>query len=122
MKKNSGLIAALIFVAVVGVILITNAQGTTFTGTFWALVPPLVAIILALITKEAYSSLFIGIVLGALMSSGCSFYGTVDNVAIEGLSTAISDNAGILLFLVILGIVVALVNKSGASRAFGKWA
>ena len=122
MKKKSGLIAAIIFVAVVVIILAVNGAGVEFTGTFWALVPPLVAIILALITKEAYSSLFIGIVLGALMSSGCSFYGTVDNVAIAGLSDAIAGNAGILLFLVILGIVVALVNKSGASRAFGKWA
>ncbi|MBR5359557.1 MAG: Na+/H+ antiporter NhaC family protein, partial [Lachnospiraceae bacterium] len=122
MKKKSGLIAAIIFVAVVVIILAVNGTGAEFTGTFWALVPPLVAIILALITKEAYSSLFIGIVLGALMSSGCSFYGTVDNVAIAGLSDAIAGNAGILLFLVILGIVVALVNKSGASRAFGKWA
>ena len=122
MKKKSGLIAAIIFAAVVVIILAVNAAGGTFTGTFWALVPPLVAIVLALITKEAYSSLFIGVVLGALMSAGCSFYGTVDNVAVAGISDAIAGNAGILLFLVILGIVVALVNKSGASRAFGKWA
>lgn len=122
MKKKSTLIAAIIFVVMVALILIVNAAGVTFTGTFWALVPPLVAIVLALITKEAYSSLFIGIVLGAIMASSCSFYGTVDNVAIVGLSTSVSDNAGILLFLVILGIVVALVNKSGASRAFGTWA
>ena len=122
MKKKPALIAAIIFVAMVAIILIANASGVAFAGTFWAMVPPLVAIILALITKEAYSSLFIGIVLGAIMSSGCTFYGTVDNVAIEGLSTSVADNAGILLFLVLLGIVVALVNKSGASRAFGEWA
>lgn len=122
MKKKSALIAAIIFAVMVAIILIVNAAGFTFSGTFWALVPPLVAIVLALITKEAYSSLFIGIVLGAIMESGCSFYGTVDNVAVVGLSTSIADNAGILLFLVILGIVVALVNKSGASRAFGQWA
>ena len=122
MKKKSGLIAAIIFAVVVVIIFAVNGAGGVFSGTFWALVPPLVAIILALITKEAYSSLFIGIVLGALMSAGCSFYGTVDNVAIAGISDAIAGNAGILLFLVILGIVVALVNKSGASRAFGKWA
>lgn len=122
MKKKSALIAAIISVVMIAIILIVNATGFTFVGSFWALVPPLVAIVLALITKEAYSSLFIGIVLGAIMASGCTFYGTVDNVAIVGLSTSISDNAGILLFLVILGIVVALVNKSGASRAFGVWA
>ena len=122
MKKNSALIAAIVFVVTVMVIIIANSCGVTFTATFWALVPPLVAIALALITKEAYSSLFVGIVLGAIMSSACSFQGTIDNVAINGLSTSISDNAGIFLFLVFLGIVVALVNKSGASRAFGEWA
>ena len=122
MKKQSTLIAGVIFVVMVAVIIICNASGVAFASTFWALVPPLVAIVLALITKEAYSSLFIGIVLGALMNSQCSFLGTVDNVAINGLSTSVSDNAGIFLFLVFLGIVVALVNKSGASRAFGEWA
>ena len=122
MKKKSALIAAVIFAVMVIVIVAVNSTGFAFTGTFWALVPPLVAIVLALITKEAYSSLFIGIVLGAIMASSCTFNGTIDNVAIVGLSTSIADNAGILLFLVILGIVVALVNKSGASRAFGVWA
>ena len=122
MKKQSTLIAGVIFVVMVAVIIICNASGVAFASTFWALVPPLVAIVLALITKEAYSSLFIGIVLGALMNSQCSLLGTVDNVAINGLSTSVSDNAGIFLFLVFLGIVVALVNKSGASRAFGEWA
>ncbi|MCQ2082764.1 MAG: Na+/H+ antiporter NhaC family protein [Lachnospiraceae bacterium] len=122
MKKISTLIAAIVFGVTVMIIFIANSSGVTFTATFWALVPPLVAIALALITKEAYSSLFVGIVLGAIMSSACSFQGTIDNVAINGLSTSISDNAGIFLFLVFLGIVVALVNKSGASRAFGEWA
>ena len=122
MKKQSTLVAGIIFVIMVAIIIICNASGVTFVSTFWALVPPLVAIVLALITKEAYSSLFIGIVLCALMTSQCSFLGTVDNVAINGPSTSVSDNAGIFLFLVFLGIVVALVNKSGASRAFGEWA
>lgn len=122
MKKNSSLIAGIIFVIMVAIILICNASGVVFASTFWALVPPLVAIVLALITKEAYSSLFIGIVLGAIMASSCSFLGTVDNVVVDGLSASVADNAGILLFLVFLGIVVALVNKSGASRAFGEWA
>jgi len=122
MKQKPSLIAAIVFIVMVAVIVISNAAGVTFESTFWALIPPMVAIALALITKEAYSSLFVGIVLGAIMSSQCSFIGTVDNVAINGLSTSISDNAGIFLFLVFLGIVVALVNKSGASRAFGEWA
>lgn len=123
-KKNSALLAGVIFLLMVVLISIVNASagGYGFAGSFWALVPPLVAIVLALITKEAYSSLFVGIVLGALMSSGVSFLGTVDKVTVDGLSSAVADNAGILLFLVILGIIVALINKSGASRAFGEWA
>ena len=122
MKKKSALIALIIFAVMVALIIGVNAAGVEFAGSFWALVPPLVAIVLALITKEAYSSLFIGIVLGALMSAKCNFLGTMDKLTVDALSNAIADNAGILLFLVILGIVVALVNKSGASRAFGEWA
>ena len=124
-KKNSVLIAGALFAVMVIIICIVNSamgEGFSFAGTFWALVPPLVAIVLALITKEAYSSLFVGIVLGALMSSGVSFTGTLDQVTVDGLSTAVADNAGILIFLVVLGIIVALINLSGASRAFGEWA
>ena len=122
MKKKSALLAAIIFVAMVVIIAIVHAAGGTFAGTAWALVPPLVAIVLALITKEAYSSLFIGVVLGAVMAADCKFTGTMDVLTSDALIAAITDNAGILLFLVLLGIVVALVNKSGASRAFGEWA
>lgn len=121
MKKQTG-IAAIVTVIMIVVILAVNLMGVSFVGTFWALVPPITAICLALITKEAYSSLFIGILIGALMSSQGNFFGTVDNVAINGLSTAVSDNAGIFMFLVLLGIVVALINKSGAANAFGTWA
>ena len=124
-KKNSVLAAGGIFVLMVILICVVNAsQGGayTFAGTFWALVPPLVAIILALVTKEAYSSLFVGVVLGAIMASGVSLTGTLNLVTVEGLSDAVAGNAGILIFLVILGIIVALINKSGASRAFGEWA
>ena len=121
--KNTAVIAGLVFIVMVAVILAVNAAGAgNFAGTFWALVPPLVAIALALITKEAYSSLFMGVILGAIMAGGCTFYGTVDMVTVDGLSTSVADNAGILIFLVILGTIVALVNKSGASRSFGKWA
>jgi len=93
-------------------------------ATFWALVPPLVAIILALITKEAYSSLFIGIVLGAVLAAGGSPTGTLDALISDGFIEALADswNAGIFLFLVLLGIMVALVNTSGGSAAFGRWA
>ncbi len=91
-------------------------------GTFWALVPPLVAIVLALIIKEAYSSLFIGVIVGALFYTSFSPVATLDTVLNDGLVTAIADNAGIFLFLVLLGILVALVNAAGGSAAFGRWA
>ena len=90
--------------------------------TFWALVPPLVAIALALITKEVYSSLFIGILLGCFFYSNGNPVGALNALTSDGLIAAISDNAGIFLFLVILGALVALINKSGGSAAFGRWA
>ena len=115
--------AAVIFIVMVAVICIVNATGHgNFTGTAWSVIPPVVAIVIALITKEAYSSLFIGIVLGALMAAGCSVLDTVDTVIVDGLSSAVVGNAGIFVFLVFLGTIVALINKTGASRAFGKWA
>lgn len=93
-------------------------------GTFWSLVPPVVAIALALITKEVYSSLFIGIVIGGLFFSGFSFMGTLTHIFQDGLVKSLSDsyNVGILVFLVVLGTLVALMNKAGGSAAFGKWA
>ena len=91
-------------------------------GTFWALVPPLFAIILALTIKEAYSSLFLGVLLGALFCASFNPVTTLDTVINDGLIAAVADNAGIFVFLVLLGIIVALVNKSGGSAAFGRWA
>ena len=93
----------------------------TFIGTFWALVPALVAIILALITKEVYSSLFIGIVIGALFFTGFNPVAAFEQVVNGGLIKVLSDsyNVGILIFLVVLGAMVALLNKSGGSKAFG---
>ena len=93
-------------------------------ATFWALVPPIVAIALALITKEVYSSLFIGVLVGGLFYSGFNFEGTLIHIFNEGLIAQISDayNVGILVFLVFLGIMVCLMNKAGGSSAFGKWA
>ena len=123
MKKNKILIAAIVFVAVIALVSIVHATGTdSFAGTGWALLPALVAIGLALITKEAYSSLFIGVLLGAFMAAECSVTGTIDTLTVDALTAAVADNAGIYIFLVILGIIVALINKSGASRAFGTWA
>ena len=91
-------------------------------GTFWALIPPAIAIALALITKEVYSSLFIGIVVGACFACGGSPTKAVDHVINDGLIAAISGTAGIFLFLVVLGVIVALMNKAGGSAAFGRWA
>ena len=93
-------------------------------GTFWSLVPAVVAIVLALLTKEAYSSLFIGIIIGGLFYSGFSFTGTLEHIFKDGLVAQLSDsyNVGILVFLIFLGIIVCLMNKAGGSAAFGKWA
>ena len=98
------------------------ASGSSLYGTFWALVPPAVAIVLALITKEAFSSLFIGILVGALFQCNFAPVATLDTIINDGFVTAIADSAGIFLFLVLLGIVVALINASGGSAAFGRWA
>ena len=94
------------------------------SGTFWALVPPIVAIILALITKETYSSLFVGILVGALFVGGFNPVASLDTMLNDGFLGAIADgwNAGIFMFLVLLGILVALVNTAGGSAAFGRWA
>ena len=95
-------------------------------GTFWALVPAIVAIILALCTKEVYSSLFIGIIIGGIffaIDSASGFPGFLNHVFNDCLVGSLTDsyNVGILVFLVILGILVALINKAGGSTAFGNW-
>ncbi|RHU26567.1 Na+/H+ antiporter NhaC family protein [Firmicutes bacterium TM09-10] len=93
-------------------------------ATAWALLPPIIAIGLALITKEVYSSLFLGIVMGGLLYSGFSFEGTTMHVLEDGFISVLSDsyNVGILIFLVILGTMVSLMNRAGGSAAFGRWA
>ena len=99
-----------------------EAAASTMYGTFWALIPPVVAIVLALITKEAFSSLFVGILVGALFQCNFAPVATLDTIINDGFVAAIADSAGIFLFLVLLGIVVALINASGGSAAFGRWA
>ena len=93
-------------------------------ATWLSLLPPIIAIALALITKEVYSSLFIGILSGALLYANFSFTGTIDHLFVDGFITSIADsyNIGIIIFLVILGAIVSLMNKSGGSAAFGRWA
>jgi len=94
----------------------------TIRGSLWALLPPIIAIGLALITKEVYSSLFIGILSGALLAADFSFTGMMDMITSDALTAAVADTAGIFIFLVELGVIVALINKSGGSAAFGRWA
>lgn len=93
-------------------------------NTWWSLVPALVAIVLALITKEVYSSLFIGIIVGGVLFCGFNIAAIMEHVFVDGMIGSIADpwNVGILIFLVVLGCIVALMNRAGGSSAFGKWA
>ncbi len=141
-KKIILCVAAVVIIAMLVVAFITDAASATVpchncpvlgvcdscggegsvVGSLWAFLPPLIAIGLALITKEVYSSLFIGILSGAIISSGFSFTKTFDVIINDGLISAVSGSAGIFIFLVELGVIVALINKAGGSAAFGKWA
>lgn len=114
----------LIAVFVIGFAVLCCFTGsiTSPVGTLWSLFPPVVAIGLALITKEVYTSLFVGILAGGLLSTGFSPISTVDSLINNGFISAVSDQAGIFIFLVILGALVALINKAGGSAAFGTWA
>ena len=150
MSKSRKILLAIVAVAIVGLLVFAGVSGGAMatapcvdcggaaivdgaecescggagevTASWWALVPPVIAIGLALITKEVYSSLFIGILAGALLGANFSFTGTMDILTNDGLISAVSGTAGIFVFLVVLGVIVALVNKSGGSAAFGRWA
>ena len=100
------------------------ANSSHFYNTFWALIPSFVAIILALITREVYSSLFIGITVGAVLAANGNFEKTLGNIFTNGIVASVSDpyNVGILVFLIMLGSIVSLMNKAGGSAAFGRWA
>ena len=95
-----------------------------YFNTIWSLLPPIIAIALALLTKEVYSSLFLGILVGGALYANFGFEGTVTHVFSDGIVSVLSDgyNVGILIFLVILGAMVSLMNKAGGSAAFGRWA
>ena len=110
------------FVVGFGVLCAFTGPITDPVGTLWSLFPPVIAIGLALITKEAYSSLFVGILVGALLSTGFKPLATVDAIVTTGLIESVSGTAGIFIFLVLLGAVVAMLNKAGGSKAFGQWA
>ena len=127
-NKKSYLLCIAILIVVLCPMIVYGAEADApkpaLYATFWSLVPPLVAIVLALISKEVYSSLAIGLIFGGLLASGFNFEGTMKAVFEKGFVSVLSSayNVGILIFLVILGMVVALMNKTGGSDAFGKWA
>ena len=127
MKKHLSKIIFALIVLVYIVICFITTPITGAIGSMWSLLPPIVAIGLALITKEVYSSLFAGIITGGIIyaiSSGTGFEGFFGAVVKEGIITNLADsyNAGILMFLVVLGIIVVLMNKAGGSNAYGEWA
>ena len=123
------LIAVLILMSLFAVTAFADGEeaaeaASRFYMSFWSLLPPVIAIALALITKEVYSSLFVGIIVGGMLYSDFSFEGTLTHAFNEGIVASLDDsyNVGILVFLVILGIMVMLMNKAGGSAAFGRWA
>ena len=127
-NKKSYLLCLAILIVVLCPIIVYGAEAEApkpaLYATFWSLVPPLIAIVLALISKEVYSSLAIGLIFVGLLSSGVNCEGTMKAIFEKGFVSVLSSayNVGILIFLVILGMVVALMNKTGGSDAFGKWA
>ena len=112
------------FVAEGGDIETLSTVSTPYYATYLALLPPVIAIVLALITKEVYSSLFVGVLSGALLATNFNPVNTLTTIVSDGFIASVADswNAGILMFLVLLGMMVALINKAGGSRAFGNWA
>ncbi|MCL1805362.1 MAG: Na+/H+ antiporter NhaC family protein [Clostridiales bacterium] len=122
--KAIALAAVLVLFVVVGLIARGDGSGDNFSETFWALIPPIIAIGLALITREVYISLFVGIITGALLYANFNVEGAMLAIFTEGFIGSLADdwNIGILMFLVMLGILVSLVNKAGGSAAYGVWA
>ena len=125
-SKVLGITVGVVLLAVYGLLVwrLVRTGNASVAGTYWALLPPVTAIGLALITKEVYSSLFLGIVIGGLLQTQFNVVKTTETIFSDGIIASIADswNAGILVFLVALGIVVALINKAGGSSAYGKWA
>ena len=121
---GTGMVDAAVCAACAGSGVGTEPADSNYYSTFMALAPPIIAIVLALVTKEVYSSLFIGVLAGALLYSNFDLIGAVNAIVNDGLIANVGDswNAGILIFLVLLGIMVALVNAAGGSAAFGRWA
>ena len=127
LKKHISKIIFALLVAAFIVCCVLQAPVTQAVGSLWSLLPPIVAIGLALITKEVYSSLFIGILTGGVLfavTNGTGFTGMFKAVVQDGIIANVADtyNVGILVFLVVLGSIVVLMNKAGGSRAYGEWA
>ena len=123
--KAKQLISKLLIVTFVvgfGVLCACTGSLNNPAGTLWSLFPPVIAIGLALITKEVYSSLFIGVLAGGLLATKFQPIETVNVVLNDGLIDSVVGTAGIFVFLVILGVIVALLNKAGGAQAFGNWA
>ena len=120
-------IALIVIMAAVSMIALAEgeeAPASPFYKTFWSLLPPIIAIALALITKEVYTSLFVGIIVGGLLYANFNLEVTLTHAFNNGIVASLADsyNVGILVFLVILGIIVMMMNKAGGSAAFGRWA
>ena len=120
-KKLIPKLLIIAFVVGFGVLCALTGNITSPVGTLWSLFPPVIAIGLALLTKEVYSSLFVGILAGGLLATGFNPIQTIDAMTSDGFISAVSGTAGIFIFLVLLGAIVALLNKAGGSRAFGEW-
>ena len=127
-KRKLGITAVLICMLLMPLTVFAAEEAAEYVpgmyGTFWALLPPIIAIALALITKEVYSSLFIGILVGGFFWANGNPEGAMNHILVDGMIGSLSDswNVGILVFLVILGTMVAMMNKAGGSAAFGRWA
>lgn len=121
-KKIIPKVLIVLFIVAFGVVCAFTGDIMSPVGTLWSLFPPVVAIGLALITKEVYSSLFIGIVVGGLLATSFNPLNAVDKIVNDGLIASVAGTAGIFVFLVVLGIIVALLNNAGGSQAFGNWA
>ncbi len=122
LKKILPKLLIVVFVVAFGFLCAFTGDVTAPNATLWSLYPPVIAIGLALITKEVYSSLFVGILAGGLLATSFNPIHTIDAVVSEGLISAVSGTAGIFIFLVLLGVIVAMLNKAGGSKAFGDWA
>ena len=128
MKKRQLINLCVLVLAVIAIVVLSITMRTAvdadtpYYATFMSLVPPIIAIGLALVTKEVFSSLFVGVLAGALFAADFKPVATLDIVVGDGLVSAVADTAGIFAFLVILGAIVVLLNKAGGSKAFGKWA